>query len=222
MRQIVLDTETTGLDPKSGHRLVEIGCVELINYIPTGRVFHQYINPERDMPIEAQQVHGLTREFLKKHPVFAEIAGGFVEFLEDAPLIIHNAEFDMRFLNHELKLHGFAEMPLSRAIDTVKIARQKFPGAPANLDALCKRFAIDNSMREKHGALLDAELLAEVYLELIGGRQAGLELVATAVSSGGGAQRSFLAPRQFPAEAGEDDAHAEMLKKLPNNLWGAN
>ena len=178
MREIVLDTETTGLDPKAGHKIVEIGCVELENHLPTGQTFHRYLNPERDMPDGAFQVHGLSEEFLADYPVFAAEADAFLDFIGDAPLVIHNAEFDMRFLNWELQILGYPTLPMDRAIDTVMMARKKFPGSPANLDALCRRFEIDNTAREKHGALLDAELLAEVYLELIGGREPGLALAS--------------------------------------------
>ncbi|MEK9725249.1 MAG: DNA polymerase III subunit epsilon, partial [Rhodospirillaceae bacterium] len=176
MREIVLDTETTGLDPKSGHRIVEIGCIEIVNQVPTGETFHQYVNPERDMPDGAFQVHGLSEEFLSDKPVFAKIAADFLAFVGDSNLVIHNAAFDMGFINAELEATGREPLAMERAIDTVSMARRKFPGAPASLDALCKRFQIDNSNRQLHGALLDAGLLAEVYLELIGGRQRGLGL----------------------------------------------
>ena len=174
MREIVMDTETTGLNPYDGHRIVEIGGVELMNHVPTGRVYHQYINPERDMPTEAFEVHGLSAERLSREPVFASIADEFVEFVGDAKLVIHNASFDMKFINAELKWLGKPEIPFDQAIDTLAIARRKFPGSPSSLDALCRRFGVDNSAREKHGALLDSEILAEVYLELIGGRQPDL------------------------------------------------
>ena len=171
MREVVMDTETTGLDPDTGDRIVEIGGVELYNHMPTGRVYHQYINPERDMPEGAFAVHGLSAEFLSDKPVFKAIADAFLEFVGDAKLVIHNASFDMKFLNAELKWIGNQPLPYSQAIDTLEIARRKFPGAQNSLDALCRRFGVDNSAREKHGALLDSEILAEVYLELIGGRQ---------------------------------------------------
>ncbi|HEC00689.1 MAG TPA: DNA polymerase III subunit epsilon [Sphingomonadales bacterium] len=177
MREIVFDTETTGFDPFSGDRLVEIGCVEVENYLPTGRSFHQYVNPERDMPEGAFRIHGLSAEYLKDFPVFSEIYGEFVDFVGDAKLVAHNASFDMKFINWELAQVGHGKIPMSRAVDTLEIARRKFPGSPNTLDALCKRFSIDNSNRVKHGALLDAELLAEVYLELMGGRQRGFSLV---------------------------------------------
>ena len=171
MREIVLDTETTGLDPASGDRIVEIGCVELIDHFPTGANFHVYINPERGMPAEAERVHGLSAEFLADKPLFAAITAEFFDFIGDAPLVIHNAGFDMKFLNAELARIGHDILDDARAIDTLAMARIKFPGARVSLDELCKRFDIDNTERTKHGALLDADLLAQVYLELLGGRQ---------------------------------------------------
>jgi DNA polymerase-3 subunit epsilon len=224
MREIVLDTETTGFDPKAGHRIVEIGCVELINHMPTGQNFQRYINPERDMPSEAQAVHGISGDFLADKPVFAEIVGDLLEFLGDSTLVIHNAEFDMKFLNAELARLGFPAIPMSRAIDTVIMARRKFPGAQASLDALCRRFEIDNSHREKHGALLDSELLAEVYLELIGGRQPGLELAAEKKKSASGESvtlvRRARAPRPHAPTPEEETAHAAFLdKKVKNPIW---
>jgi DNA polymerase-3 subunit epsilon len=178
MREIVLDTETTGFEPETGDRIVEIGALELLGHIPTGRSFHVYINPERPMPEAAFAVHGLGDEFLRDKPVFAQVAQDFVEFIGDARLVIHNAAFDMKFLNHELGRLGYPVMPMDRAVDTVLMARRKFPGSPASLDALCRRFGIDNSGRTLHGALLDSQLLAEVYLELIGGRQPDFGLSA--------------------------------------------
>lgn len=185
MREIVMDTETTGLEPAEGHRIVEIGAVELFNQLPTGRTYHQYINPQRAMPKEAFDVHGLGDDFLRDKPLFKTIAPAFLEFIGDARLVIHNASFDMKFLNAELEAAGFPTLPLNRALDTVAVARKKFPGSPASLDALCRRFGVDNSAREKHGALLDSEILAEVYLELIGGRQPDFALAAaeTTISS---------------------------------------
>jgi len=176
MREIVLDTETTGFDPASGDRIVEIGAVELFNHMPTGEVYHQYINPERSMPAEAFGIHGLGDEFLANKPVFHQIADDFLKFIGQDKLVIHNASFDMKFLNAELDWIKRPKLPLDQAIDTLEIARKKYPGAQNSLDALCRRFAIDNSSREKHGALLDSELLAEVYLELSGGRQPDLVL----------------------------------------------
>jgi len=171
MREIVLDTETTGFEPFEGDRIVEIGAVELLNHMPTGRTYHQYINPERDMPHGAFEVHGLSSEFLSDKPVFKTIAQAFVDFVGDAKMVIHNAAFDMKFLNAELGWVNYPSLPMDQAIDTLAIARRRFPGSPASLDALCRRFGIDNSARTLHGALLDSEILAEVYLELIGGRQ---------------------------------------------------
>ncbi|MDZ4097467.1 MAG: DNA polymerase III subunit epsilon, partial [Methylophilaceae bacterium] len=164
MREIVLDTETTGFEPSEGHRIVEIGAIELVNHMPTGRTYHQYINPERMMPKEAFEVHGLGDDFLRDKPLFRAIAQDFLAFIGDARLVIHNAAFDMKFLNAELNAANFAPLPMGRALDTVLMARKKFPGSPASLDALCRRFGVDNSAREKHGALLDSEILAEVYL----------------------------------------------------------
>ncbi len=181
MREIVLDTETTGLDPYADHRLVEIGCIELINHMPTGQQYHQYINPQRPMPKEAFDVHGLGDDFLKDQPVFAEIVDDFLKFIgDDSLLVIHNAAVDMKFLNAELEWLSKPKIDMNRAIDTVQMARKKFPGSPVSLDALCRRFKIDNSNRTLHGALLDSDLLALVYLELLGGRQHGLLLDSNA------------------------------------------
>lgn len=224
MREIVLDTETTGFKANEGDRLVEIGCIELVNHIPTGRHYHVYINPERGMPEEAFKVHGLSDEFLKDKPLFAAVAQEFCDFIGEDPLVIHNAQFDLGFLNAELaRLSGFPHIAMERAIDTVRLARQKFPGAQASLDALCKRFNIDNSARVKHGALLDAELLAEVYLELIGGRQQGLGLVG---SADGDAILAAQAPRgparpvrPHAATPEELAAHAAFVAKLKDPLW---
>jgi DNA polymerase III subunit epsilon len=182
MREIVLDTETTGLDPLQGHRVVEIGCIELMNRIPSGMSFHRYLNPERDMPAEAHAVHGLTVEFLSDKPCFADVVHELVEFLADAPLVIHNAGFDLAFLNAELKRCGRPDIGRERAVDTLTLARRRHPGASNRLDDLCTRYCIDASRRTKHGALLDAELLAEVYAELVGGRQARLGLVEETAS----------------------------------------
>ena len=171
IREIVLDTETTGLNPQDGHRIVEIGALEMVNKVLTGKKFHFYINPERDMPSEAYRIHGISSEFLKDKPVFKEIAKEFLDFIEDGKLVIHNVPFDIKFLNYELSLVNLPSLELSEAIDTLIIARKNYPGARVNLDALCRRFKIDNSSRDFHGALLDAALLAEVYVELTGGRQ---------------------------------------------------
>jgi DNA polymerase-3 subunit epsilon len=220
MREIVLDTETTGFEPNEGHRIVEIGAIELINHVPTGRVYHQYINPDRAVPKEAVEVHGLDDDFLRDKPRFTAIAAGFLEFIgSDSTLVIHNASFDMKFLNAELAWAGHSPIPLDRALDTLGMARRRFPGSPATLDALCRRFGIDNSAREKHGALLDSELLAEVYLELIGGRQPDFAL---SVSSGSaetvipdawrpGPRPCPLAPRLTAAET---EAHEKFVAGL--------
>lgn len=221
MREIALDTETTGLDPSSGHRIVEIGCVELINHVPTGESFQRYMNPERAMPDAAFQVHGLGDEFLADQPLFGDVQEDLLEFLADDPLVIHNAEFDMRFLNAELERVGSSPLAMSRAIDTVKLARRKFPGSPASLDALCRRFEISTSARSLHGALLDARLLAEVYLQLIGGRQPDLvleEKKAEAQAAGSKIQRR---PRTHQPNAEELAAHQAFLKKVKDPLWSA-
>ncbi len=221
MREIIVDTETTGLDPASGHRIVEVACLELVNYLPSGRYYQQYLNPERDMPADAEAIHGLSAAFLSDKPHFADCADALMAFIDDAPLVIHNAEFDMRFLNAELTQLGRPPLSPPTVIDTLQLARQKFPGAPASLDALCRRFTIDNSARTRHGALLDAELLAEVYLELIGGRQAGLELVATLrqQSSVGSTARTPRTPRPHAPDATELAAHAELVIRLKSPLW---
>ena len=198
MREIVLDTETTGFEPTEGHRIVEIGAVELFNHMPTGRTYHQYINPKRPMPKEAFEVHGLGDDFLRDKPLFAGIAQAFLDFIADAPLVIHNASFDMKFLNAELALANMPALPAARAVDTLLIARKKFPGSPASLDALCRRFNIDNSMREKHGALLDSEILAEVYLELVGGRQPDFGLATAAQNTAADENNSGRAWRPRP------------------------
>jgi len=225
MREIVLDTETTGLEPDTGDRIVEIGAVELWNHLPTGRTFHRYINPERAMPKEAFEVHGLGDDFLRDKPVFRQVAQDFLDFLGDARLVIHNAAFDMKFIAAELGWAGLPPIPFDRAIDTVAIARRRYPGSPASLDALCRRFGVDNTAREKHGALLDSELLAEVYLELVGGRQPSLVLgdSAGARSTESGAAWTPrprpvpLPPRLTPEEAA---AHAAFVEALgPDALW---
>lgn len=220
MREIVLDTETTGFEPGEGDRIVEIGAVELFNHVPTGRTYHQYINPERSMPAEAFAVHGLGDDFLRDKPKFAQIAGAFIEFIgADSRLVIHNAAFDMKFLNAELGWAGHPVMPMDRALDTVAMARRKFPGSPASLDALCRRFGIDNSAREKHGALLDSELLAEVYLELIGGRQPDFALSVSVATEGSASTETWrprprnapLPPRLANTEA---EAHAAFVASM--------
>jgi DNA polymerase-3 subunit epsilon len=220
MREIVLDTETTGFKPEEGHRVVEIGCVELRNHLPTGERRQWYINPERDMPEAAARVHGLTSAFLADKPVFAAVAAEFLEFLADAPIVAHNASFDVNFLNAELKRLGVP--PLRNPVtDTVALARKRFPGSPASLDALCKRFAIDNSGRTLHGALLDSQLLAECYLELLGGRQTGLDLTAAAGATPAQvrAARPPRPARPHAPSAEELAAHEALLKALKAPLW---
>jgi DNA polymerase III subunit epsilon len=228
MREVILDTETTGIDPLQGHRIVEIGALELINHMPTGRVYHTYLNPRRDMPREAQAVHGLSADFLKDKPDFESVAAEFLAFIADDRLVIHNAAFDMGFLNAELT---FVKLPLiagERVVDTLALARKKHPMAPNSLDALCKRYGIDASRRTKHGALLDSELLADVYLELIGGRQISLTLQAeqrseTAASSP--AAGALKRPAPLPSRLTEEEiaAHAALVETLgPKSLWQAN
>ncbi|MEP2642641.1 DNA polymerase III subunit epsilon [Roseobacter sp.] len=225
MREIVLDTETTGFDPQSGDRIVEIGAVELMGHMATGKTYHQYINPERGMPDEAFQVHGLGDEFLSDKPKFAAVGQAFLDFIGDSKLVIHNAAFDIKFLNAELGWMGLPQIPWEQAIDTLEIARKRFPGSPASLDALCRRFHIDNTSRTLHGALLDSEILAEVYLELIGGRQPDFGL-STAHTSGSGAQGDAWSPRPRATPLGtrvsakEAAAHAEFVATLGDDaMW---
>jgi len=225
MREIVLDTETTGLEAFQGDRLVEIGCVELVNRIPSGQTFHCYINPERDMPEAAFNVHGLSEEFLKDKPLFAEIADDLLAYLGDAPLVIHNAAFDIGFLNAELERAGRPLIGRDRMVDTLLLARRKHPGGPNRLDDLCARYGIDNSRRTKHGALLDAELLAEVYLELIGARQAQLGLVesgTTVMAAAGQAVAPRTRPAPLPSRLSEADraAHRAFTASLGEKaIW---
>jgi DNA polymerase III subunit epsilon len=225
MREIIFDTETTGLSPQSGDRLVEIGCLELVNRFPTGRVFHKYVNPERDMPKDAFDVHGLSSDFLADKPVFKEIAEELHGFLDGAKLVAHNASFDMGFLNAEFGRLGMAPFPTDVVIDTVQIARRKFPGAKVSLDALCDRFGIDRSRRTKHGALLDAEFLAEVYAELLGGKQAALGLDPVRQSGGtvaGDSAKVGVRPEPLPPLLSEAEvaAHAAFVETLGDNaIW---
>lgn len=229
MREIVFDTETTGLDPRTGDRMVEIGCVELVNLVPTGNTFHAYFNPERDMPAGAEQVHGLSAAFLSDKPLFRDGAEALLAFIGDSPLVAHNAGFDFGFLNAELALCALDPVCTSRMIDTVEMARKRHPGAKNSLDALCTRYGIDRSHRVKHGALLDAELLAQVYVELRGGRQIGLELAADAieVQSNVVELRTFRAsvgerraPRPHAATAEELARHAAFVGEIKDALWG--
>jgi DNA polymerase-3 subunit epsilon len=225
MREIVLDTETTGLDPAQGHRIVELGALELINHIPSGKFYHAYIDPERDMPPDAEAVHGLTSAFLKGKPRFSAIAKEFIAFLGEATLIIHNAAFDTNFLNAEFAFIGLPAIPPERVVDTLLIARQKHPMGPNSLDALCKRYSVDNSKRDKHGALLDSELLAEVYLELIGGKQATLSLPTATSMRRLAAQRPTIPiarPRSLAARITDEElrAHSALISELgPSALW---
>ena len=227
MREIVFDTETTGLDPQSGDRMVEIGCIELVNRVPTGRTFHAYFNPQRPMPLAAEQVHGLSDAFLADKKCFHEHALELIEFLEDSPLVAHNAQFDFGFLNYEFGCCGHPEVVLDRMIDTLVLARRRHPGAKHSLDALCTRYGIDRSHRVRHGALLDAELLAQVYVELTGGRQIGLELVAekvetvVQVASFMPARREFRPPRPHAASAEELARHNALVETLDSSLWAS-
>ncbi|MEL6450933.1 MAG: DNA polymerase III subunit epsilon [Pseudomonadota bacterium] len=226
MREIVLDTETTGFDPQGGDRIVEIGAIELIGHVPTQNVFHEYIDPERAMPQEAFEVHGLGDDFLRGKPKFAQIGQKFRDFVGDAKLVIHNAAFDMKFLNAELTWMGLPTLPYDQAIDTLEIARRRFPGSPASLDALCRRFGIDNSARTLHGALLDSEILAEVYLELIGGRQPDFGLSTASAASTSATSDTAWAPHARPTPLApriteeERAAHAAFVAKLGDDaLW---
>ena len=225
LREIVFDTETTGFHYDAGDRLIEIGAVELINHMPTGRVYHQYINPERDVPEEAVKVHGLTTEFLKNYPKLSEVAQEFIDFVgDDGILVAHNASFDINFINYEFKHKGFKTYSWDRVVDTLEIARSKFPGARNNLDALCRRFNIDNSARTKHGALLDAELLAEVYLELLGGAEPTMELShsenTSSNSVGNSVERTYRPSRNFTLTDEENSAHEDFLKnKISDAVW---
>jgi DNA polymerase-3 subunit epsilon len=225
MREIVFDTETTGLNPIGGDRMVEIGCVEMLNRVESGRHYHAYFYPERDMPFEAEMVHGLSNAFLSDKPLFAEKAEELLDFIEDSPLVAHNAGFDFGFLNHELERCGRPTVPMGRMVDTLSLARSKHPGAKHSLDALCMRFGIDRSHRVKHGALLDAQLLAQVYVELTGGRQIGLGLVAETASvtvshaAGLVTTREPRPARPHAPLAAELERHRAFIAKLVNPLW---
>lgn len=228
MREIVFDTETTGLDPKTGHRLIEFGGVEMINRIPTGREFHRFINPLRNVPREAQEIHGITTESLIGMPLFKDVVGELLEFLGDDVLVAHNAQFDMMFLNYELQLVGQKAINFDRVVDTLAIARRRHPAGPNTLDALCKRYSIDNSQRTKHGALVDSLLLAEVYVELLGERQAtfGLQAVgaksAASMRAGAGRAIAQVRPEPLPARIAEADveAHQTFVEKMKTPaLW---
>ena len=228
LREIALDTETTGLNPKDGHRIVEIGCIELINRVRTGNNYHTYVNPRRDMPDVAFNVHGLSSEFLSDKPIFTEIAKEFTDFIKGASLVIHNAAFDMGFINSELENIGMLPIPIGRAIDTLQIARKKFPGAQATLDALCRRYGIDLSRRTKHGALLDADLLADVYVELKGGKQEAMNLdrkKGTKERKRQTLQRAYaesneiLSRKAVPLSSEEVENHSKLLKSITSPIW---
>ncbi|GAB4478309.1 MAG: DNA polymerase III subunit epsilon [Erythrobacter tepidarius] len=230
MREVIFDTETTGLDPRTGDRMVEIGCIEMVDRVETGRTFHAYFNPERDMPIEAERVHGLSAEFLATKPRFAELADELLAFLGDSLLVAHNAGFDFGFLNAELERIGRAPIAAERMVDTVALARKKHPGAKNSLDALCTRYGIDRSHRVKHGALLDAELLAQVYVELTGGRQIGLGLAeretaaalrptTITATSTAPAERPVRPPRPHAPSAAELERHSAFVAGIENAIW---
>jgi DNA polymerase III subunit epsilon len=221
VREIVLDTETTGLDALGGHRIIEIGAQELLNHVPTGNSFHCYINPERDVDQGAFDVHGLSREFLSDFPRFSKVVDGFLEFIAEDRLIIHNARFDMGFINMELGRLRRPDLPMDRVVDTLQMARRRYPGAQASLDALCRRFDIDNTHRDLHGALVDADLLAAVYLELIGGRQPGLELAEEAKAGSAPEIRESTTrpPRNYTASTEEKAAHAGLLDQITDPIW---
>lgn len=230
MREICLDTETTGLDPKDGHKLIEIACVELVNKVRTGKFFHKYVNPHRDVPMEAFRVHGISSEFLQDKPDFKDVVDEFLEFIDGATLVIHNASFDLKFLNYELQIIGKEPIEKSEVIDSLQLARKKFPGSPASLDALCKRFSVDLSKRTKHGALLDTELLCDVYIELMGGAQAGLEFLTNnknekfnefvdlkEIST----KKETIKSRNYQLSQEELEDHKEfILKNFKENFWG--
>ncbi|MGB3797396.1 MAG: DNA polymerase III subunit epsilon [Alteraurantiacibacter sp.] len=226
MREIIFDTETTGLDPRTGDRLVEIGCIEMVNRVATGRSFHEYFNPDRDMPAEAEKIHGLSATFLSDKPRFPEKVQGLLEFIGDSPLVAHNAQFDFGFLNFELEQCGIGEIGNDRMIDTLVLARRRHPGAKHSLDALCSRYGVDRSHRTLHGALLDAELLAQVYVELTGGRQIGLQLAVDNTSEEKSTATHFVpktgeyrAPRPHAASEAEIIRHKAFLKSLQSPLW---
>ncbi len=219
MREVALDTETTGLSHKDGHRVIEIGCVELVHRIPTGRVYHQYINPEREVSPGAAAVSGLTYNFLKDFPTFAAIAQEFYQFISGATLVIHNATFDIGFINAEFSQVNLPLLQLQDAVDTMVLSRKKFPGQPANLDAVCKRFNIDNSKRVKHGALIDAQLLAEVYIEFLGGRQGELFKNTSTIPEILESNKPFREPRRFAVNENESKEHQEFLKEIKDSLW---
>ncbi len=231
MREICLDIETTGLDPRDGHKIIEIAAIEMIDRVRTGKFFHSYINPRRDVPQEAFAIHGISTEFLQDKPIFNHVVYKFLEFIRGAKVVIHNAAFDTKFINYELGMLGIDKLDMTNVIDSLTIARSKFPGSPASLDALCKRFGIDLSKRTKHGALLDTELLCDVYIELMGGAQGGLSFdlkqksqkeeikleEITVVTK----NKKMIPTRDFPLLSQEEDLHREfILKNFKTNFWG--
>lgn len=223
IREIIFDTETTGFEPEEGHKIIEIGAIEMVNHLPTGKNYHVYLDPERDVPPDAVAIHGITTEMLAGKPLFSQEFTNFLDFIgDDSKLVAHNASFDMRFINYELKQVGHPGIKNNRVIDSLEVARRKFPGSPANLDALCRRFDIDLSSRELHGALLDAELLGMVWLELNGGRQHGLAIEEEETESSASfakIERKYREPREFAVKEEELAAHSEMLEKLKDPLW---
>jgi DNA polymerase-3 subunit epsilon len=223
LREIILDTETTGLDPNKGDRVIEIGCIELIDHMPSGETYQQYINPERDMPAESFRIHGLSEAFLADYPVFPEVVDAFLEFIGEDKLVIHNASFDIRFLNAELERLGFAPIPMTRSIDTVQIARSRYPGASASLDDLCRRFGVDNTSRTLHGALLDSDLLASVYIDLIGAREPGFDLAAredtTVMSTNRQRERVVRPARPHEPSDAEREAHEALVARIAEPIW---
>ena len=234
MRELCLDIETTGLDPRSGHRIIEIACVELVNKVKTGNFFHTYVNPRRDVPDEAFKIHGISTDFLKDKPIFDHVAHKFLDFIKDTTLVIHNAAFDSKFLNYELGALGLPTLNMGKVVDSLTIARNKFPGSPASLDALCRRFNVDLSKRTKHGALLDTELLCEVYIELMGGAQTGFGFDEKAIARSAANEektaeaaamnsdpKNILPKRDFPLSDSDAKKHQEFITQhIKNNLWG--
>ncbi len=218
MREIILDTETTGLNPKDGHRIVEIGCIEIINKVQTGNFFHSFINPQRDMPVEAYNIHGISEEFLQDKPLFSQMADEFLSFIKDASLVIHNASFDLKFLNHHLSSLKLPTIK-NEVVDTLLLARKKFPGAPANLDALCKKFNVNLAKRTKHGALVDCELLAQVYIALMGLEKNSLFKKEKTSSPITQQNLAYKEPRVFTLSQEEQHAHDAFIKTIANNLW---
>lgn len=225
LREIVFDTETTGLDPATGDRLIEIGCVELVGGVQTGRTFHRFVNPERDIPADATRIHGITNDQVRGQPVFGQIVDDFLAFIADAPLVAHNAEFDFKFVNAELRNIGREPLSASRMVDTIQIAKRLYPGARLSLDSLCARLGIDTSARIKHGALVDSQILAEVYMEMLGGKQRGLALGTERAAETDGSsatvqiERPLRAPRSFAATADELAQHAAFVGKIKNAIW---